>query len=209
MTKRTNPRAGLVLAGGRSTRFGQADKAFVELDGTPLIGHVLAKLSNSVDGLLVNCRTEQIPAIRNTIHRSEVTVGVVPDPIPDRGPAAGVSIGLKPCRAEYTAIVGCDNPLVDPEFVSYLFERARYREGAVPVVDGQLRPTMAVYETDRIQSVCESVVETGDSSLHTAVESLDTVRIPEHVVVQETERATVLDINTQNDLERAAELYDR
>lgn len=36
--------AALILAGGKATRFGGVDKAFVSLQGRPLIAHVLARL---------------------------------------------------------------------------------------------------------------------------------------------------------------------
>jgi molybdopterin-guanine dinucleotide biosynthesis protein A len=46
--------AGFILAGGRGRRFGGADKAFLDLAGTPLIGHVIARIAPQVDRIIIN-----------------------------------------------------------------------------------------------------------------------------------------------------------
>lgn len=201
-------RAGLVLAGGRSTRFGSADKGFAELDGMALIGHVLARVDRTVDGLLVSCRDEQLARLRDALRDAGTSAGAVPDPIPDRGPAAGIAAGLAPCRTTYAAVVACDTPLVDPAFLSVLFERARGRDGAIPRVDGRLRPTVAVYRTTAMRSACERTLAAGDGSLREAVETLDVAIVPEDTVVRETEPSSLLDVNTPADLDRVRDLYD-
>ncbi len=201
-------RAGLVLAGGGSTRFGSADKAFAELGGMALIGHVLSRVDRTVDGLLVSCRDDQLARLRDTLRDSGASAGVVPDPIPDRGPAAGVAAGLAPCRTTYAAVVACDTPLVDPAFLSFLFERARGRDGAIPRLDDRLRPTVAVYRTTAMRSACERTLAAGDGSLRDAVGALDVAIIPEDTVVRETEPSGLLDVNTPADLDRVRNRYD-
>ncbi|MDX1746000.1 MAG: NTP transferase domain-containing protein, partial [Halobacteriales archaeon] len=49
----TAPWAGVVLAGGGSTRFGEADKLLAELDGTPLVRRVVDRLAARTDRLVV------------------------------------------------------------------------------------------------------------------------------------------------------------
>ncbi|MBK8211537.1 MAG: molybdenum cofactor guanylyltransferase [Rhodospirillales bacterium] len=45
---------GLILAGGRGRRFGGTDKAFIDLAGKPLIGHVIARIAPQVDRIIIN-----------------------------------------------------------------------------------------------------------------------------------------------------------
>ena len=45
---------GLILAGGRSSRFGNRDKCFELLGGRPLIDHVLDRANRQVGDLLVS-----------------------------------------------------------------------------------------------------------------------------------------------------------
>lgn len=199
--------AGLVLAGGYSTRFGSEDKALAELGGTTLLEHVVDRLSRVVDGALISCREDQVAQFRRTLRDADANVGVAPDPIPDRGPAAGIAAGLRPCRAPYAAVVACDTPLVDPAFVSFLADRARGHDGAVPRVDGRLRSTLAVYRTASVRDACEAAVAEGDGSLRTAIGQLDPIVVQEDTVERRTDPASLLDVNTPEDLELAAELY--
>lgn len=202
-------RGGLVLAGGYSTRFGEADKAFAELGGRPLVQHALARLSHVTDGLLVSCRDEQLTRLRRTLLDTGISVGAVPDPVPDRGPAAGIAAGLAPCRTTYAAVAACDTPLVDPELLSVLFERAEGGDGAVPRIDGRLRPTLAVYRTAAIRDACERSIASGDGSLRKAVEWLDVVVVPEDRVGRETDLQRLHDVNTPGDLARVRKTYER
>lgn len=198
-----------MLAGGYSTRFGEADKAFAELDGRPLVRHVLERATQVTDGLLVSCRDEQLPRLRRALLGSGLSAGAVPDPVPDRGPAAGIASGLAPCRTTYAAVVACDTPLVDPDLLSALFDRGTAADGAVPRIDGRLRPTLAVYRTAAIRTACRRSIASGDGSLREAVERLDVVVLSEDAVAGETDLQHVRDVNTPDDLERIRETHDR
>jgi len=65
MTSNSEPRtdrfpvSAVVLAGGRATRMGGADKGWVELAGRPLIDHVLDRLRPQVDEILINANRSQ------------------------------------------------------------------------------------------------------------------------------------------------------
>jgi len=60
-------RTAIILAGGHSTRFGEADKAVANLAGTPMIRRVVDRLDPVVDEIVVNCRDEQVTAIRSVL----------------------------------------------------------------------------------------------------------------------------------------------
>lgn len=45
---------GVILAGGRGSRFGGVDKSFLELQGRPLIEHLIARIAPQVRELLIN-----------------------------------------------------------------------------------------------------------------------------------------------------------
>ena len=45
---------GIVLAGGMGRRMGGVDKGLVELDGRPMVAHVLDRLSPQVGALVIN-----------------------------------------------------------------------------------------------------------------------------------------------------------
>ena len=79
---------GLVLAGGQGRRMGMIDKGLVELDGKPLVAHVLARLAPQVGALIVN-------ANRNVERYAALGHPVVGDAIGGyAGPLAGLHAGL-------------------------------------------------------------------------------------------------------------------
>lgn len=202
------PRAGLVVAGGYSTRFGEREKALAELDGRPLLAHAVSGLAPAVDGVVVNCRRDQVPAFRPTLRSAPVGVAVAPDPVPDRGPAAGLATGLAAVATDYVALAAADAPFVDPAFVDRLFELAAGRDGAVPRVDGHLQPAHAVYCTRPARRAAREVLATGPASLRGVVDRLDAVVVPEEEVLSLTRRRTFTDVNTVADLRAARREVD-
>ena len=79
--------AGLILAGGRSSRMGE-DKAFVLLDGKSLIAHAVAALKPQVQTVLINSNAD--PA-RFAAFGCPVRADCVPGQL---GPLAGLLTGL-------------------------------------------------------------------------------------------------------------------
>ena len=187
-------RGGVIIAGGRSTRFGDRDKVLANLAGVSMIYRVADRLSTVVDELVVNCRTDQTAAIERAL--PGMAVEFAEDPDPDGGPLAGVHTGLSALDADYAAVVAADMPLVEPQFLSSLFERAAGRDAAVPRHNGWFQPTQAVYRTDAMIDACTAALARGDRALRAALSSLDLV------VIEETERpdsvssATFTNVNT-------------
>lgn len=82
--------AGLILAGGKGSRFGGADKAFVELAGKPFIAHVLARLQPQVLHVAISANGDPTRFL-------DYALPILPDDpaFQERGPLAGVLSGLR------------------------------------------------------------------------------------------------------------------
>lgn len=195
----TRPRAGLVLAGGYSTRFGEHDKALARLDDQPLLQHVVEGLAPAVDGVVVNCRQDQLPSFRSVIRAASVDVDVAfaPEPVPNRGPATG----LRSIWTPYVAVVAADMPFVDPEFFDNLFYLAIDSDGSVPYIDGHIQPMHTVYLATMARSAARDVVRCGDGSLHDVVGCLDMTVLSISEVLSRTSRRTFSGLNTTDDLQ--------
>jgi molybdopterin-guanine dinucleotide biosynthesis protein A len=197
------PRAGVVLAGGYSERFGDDEKALADLDGTPLLVRAVDGLAPAVAGVVVNGRPDQVPAFRAALTGAAADVAFVPDRTPDRGPAAGLATALAAVRAPAVAVVACDMPLVDGAFLATLFESMGDADGAVPYVDGQPQPTHAVFRTDPARRAARDAVENGNGSLRGVLDRLDVVDLPESRVLAETSRRSFTDVDTPEALAEA------
>jgi len=197
-------RAGVVLAGGYSTRFGERDKAVADLAGTPMIRRVVDRLEPIVDELVINCRAEQVSAVETALEGGP-TVSFAIDPIPDRGPMAGIMTGFREASGEYAAVVACDMPFFDPDLVDHLFGRAAGHDAAVPRLDEQwYQPTQAVYQVAPMVAACERALERDERTIIEPLFALDYVVVDEAELRERTTLLTFENVNTRDELAAAA-----
>ena len=189
-------RGALVLAGGRSTRFGERDKVLAALAGVPLVRRVADRLSG-LDELVVSCRADQTIAIERALSGTESRC--VADPDPDGGPLVGVRAGLRALDTDYAAVVAADMPFVDPEFVSVLFARVAGHDAAVPRHEGWLQPTQAVYRTDAMADACAAALSRGERELRAALDALDHVVVTESEIREHADPRTFTNLNTRRE----------
>jgi len=192
-------RAGLVLAGGRSTRFGDTDKSVAELAGTPMIRRVVDRIADVVDEVVINCRADQVDAIRDALAGSGFEPTFAVDRDPDEGPMAGIARGLEAVSSDYTFVVACDMPFVDPAFVAFLFERAAGRDAAVPRPDEWYQTTQAVYRTEAMARACRRALDRGAHRIVVPLEDLDDAVVGADEIEQVATADTFDNINTREE----------
>ena len=171
-------RAGAIVAGGRSTRFGDADKALAELAGVPMVRRVADRLTDATDRLVVNCRPDQRAAVEAALDGYADPVTYAKDPEPDQGPMAGIRTacrGVEATDAEYVFVAACDMPFLDPTLVDLCFERAAGHDAAVPRPDEWYAPTHAVYRASATAEACERALAEGERRVVAPLEYLDRV----------------------------------
>lgn len=198
-------RAGVIVAGGRSTRFGDRDKAVADLAGTPLVRRVADRLASVVDELVVNCRPDQRAAIDAALEKVDPAPRFAEDPAPDHGPMAGLMTGLRAVGGEYAAAVACDMPVVDPGFLDYLFERAAGHDAAVPRPDDWFQPMQAVYRSEPMAAACAAALERGEGRVIAPLEALDYVVVGPGEIEDHATPETFENLNTRAEFEAAAE----
>ncbi|WP_135364000.1 molybdenum cofactor guanylyltransferase [Halosimplex halophilum] len=153
MSDHEGPRVrGVVLAGGRSTRFGDADKALATYEGRPLVARAADAVAAATEGppLLSVATDEQADRLRDAL--GDRPVEPVRDDPSLSGPLAGLAAAAAATDAPWLFACACDMPLVSPGSIDAL--RARLAEAAasgdradavVPVVDGYDQPLHALY----------------------------------------------------------------
>ncbi|MFC6904316.1 molybdenum cofactor guanylyltransferase [Halalkalicoccus tibetensis] len=195
---------GIVLAGGRSTRFGSEDKATADLAGTPMIRRVGDRLADTTDRLVVNCRADQTAAIERAFEGYPNPIEIAEDPDPDEGPMAGIRTGLRAAESEYAFVAACDMPFVEPELVEHLLSRARSYDAAVPRIgDGWFQTTHAAYRADAMADACERALAAGERKVIAPLEHLDYVVVDEAEVREHAPLDTFENLNTREEFEEA------
>ena len=145
---------GLILAGGRGSRMGGADKGLQNHRGVPLAMHAMLRLSPQVGHVMIN-------ANRNLGAYDAFGVPVWPDALPDYpGPLAGFLAGLEHCETPYLVTVPCDTPDFPDDLVARLAaaleaEDAELAMAATPGPDGQpqLQPVFCLMRTALMESL--------------------------------------------------------
>ena len=134
--------AGIVLAGGRSSRMGSS-KAALAWHGSTLLRRVTGIVGRVVSGPVVVVRAvgQQLPSLA-------AGVEVVDDELEGRGPLQGLAAGLAALegRAEAAYVSSTDVPLVHPAFVHAVVAALDDEvDVALPVVHGYPQPLSAAY----------------------------------------------------------------
>ncbi|MFC6721916.1 molybdenum cofactor guanylyltransferase [Halobacteriaceae archaeon SHR40] len=198
--------SGVIIAGGRSTRFGETDKALADLAGTPMIRRVADRIDDIVGELIVNCRPEQTDPIREAMAGYSLPVSYAEDEVPDRGPVAGIRNGLDAASGEFAFVVACDMPFVDPALVAYLFDSVAGHEAAVPRLDSEwFQTTQAVYHADAMAAACDDAFERENPRILDPLETLDYTVIEEAELEAVTDLDSFENVNTRAELEAAAD----
>jgi molybdenum cofactor guanylyltransferase len=108
--------AGVVLAGGRSSRMGGPDKCLATLAGKPLLSHVIARLEPQVAALAINANAEAAGL-------ASFGLPIIADRVGDHaGPLAGLHAALTwaaECGAgiRHVVTVACDTPFLPNDLV--------------------------------------------------------------------------------------------
>jgi molybdenum cofactor guanylyltransferase len=136
--------AGIVLAGGRSSRMG-TPKAALEWHGSTLLRRTAGILARVADGPVVVVRApgQALPALPPAVE-------VVDDPREGLGPVQGLAAGLAAVagRAEIAFVCSTDLPFLHPAFARRVLRAAA--DGAdvgLPVARGYPQPLAAAYRT--------------------------------------------------------------
>ena len=199
-------RSGVIVAGGRSVRMGGTEKTVVDVAGTPLIRRVADRLCAATGQLVVNCREDQRGPIAAALEGLDPRFAV--DEVPDRGPVAGIKTGLEAAETEYSAIVAADMPFLDPEVLSYLFERAAGHEAAVPRPGEWFEPLHAVYRTAPSVAACERALEAEDPRIVEPLSTLDRVVVDREDLLAHGSLDSFESVDTPDDVEWAASRLD-
>jgi molybdopterin-guanine dinucleotide biosynthesis protein A len=135
------PVTAAILAGGRATRFGGADKSSLVVDGVRIIDRQLAALSDvAADILIVSGRgdVEQ--------RQADYGIPVVGDLVAGAGPIGGIYTALVSARHAWVLAVACDMPFVSTALFKALVAAIDTGVDAVlPRSARGLEPLCAVY----------------------------------------------------------------
>lgn len=144
-------------------------------DGVDPVERTVERVTPAVDDVVISCQCEQRERIDAALAVGGYRLAV--DPVPDGGQVAGIRSGCRVARGAATFVTACADA-VGPEGVERLFD-AREADGAVPRMDGSLRPLSAVYDTDAAVAAADVTLGTGSSSVADMLDRLSVRVVPD------------------------------
>ncbi len=160
---------GVILAGGRSSRFGE-NKALATLHGIRLIDRVvdvMAPLFSSL--LLVTNQPEEF---------ARLNLPMVQDREPYLGPLGGLASALPVVSTGRVFVVACDMPILTTQLIREIMAADRFDDAVIPTHDGICEYLMAIYSTSILPQL-EKQLREGRLAMAELVASLRLVqRLP-------------------------------
>ena len=153
---------GIILAGGKSTRFGK-DKALVQVNGKSL-------LENAIDICFECCSTILISS--NQKEHQVAGYKIVPDEFPACGPIGGIYSGLKQAKTDWSFVLSVDSPAVEKEFIRYLISMISNSEAVVPESFKGKEPLIALYEKGCLPEI-KKRIQNKNYKMHDLLSSLN------------------------------------
>jgi molybdopterin-guanine dinucleotide biosynthesis protein A len=176
----------VILAGGAATRFGGVDKPGLDLDGRPLLAHVLDAVAAAQRRVVVG---PPRAAPRGVLLCRESP--------PGGGPVAALAAGIVHTSASSVVVLAADQPWIGPAVVCLLAGLEAGKVEAAILVDrkGRLNPLAAAWRRSTLLAALARESPSG-RAMRQLLDGVPLVLITD-------EDGWSLDCDTQADLDRA------
>lgn len=179
---------GIVLAGGKSSRFG-SDKAISMFQGKTMLKHSVDLMKQFSDRVLISGDKEEY---------NIYGYPCVPDIYKGIGPMGGICSCLKESDAPLNIIVTCDMPLVTSDMIARLVESHEFGKATVfEDYDGYIYPFPVIFEKGHL-SALEQQINAGNCDLKSALKACGTTKI----LLKKEEVGCMANVNSKDELVR-------
>ena len=193
------PVAAAILAGGRATRLGGANKATLLVGGARIIERQIPVLRQVADPLFVVSSDRAAYA--------DLGLRTVPDIIAGAGALGGIYTAIVSSPRERTLVVACDLPFL-PEALLRRLVKGHDADVVIPRSERGYEPLCAVYAR-RCAEPIRSRIERGDLRAQSLPEGVLVEEIgPEALATYDPDGLLFVNVNTPHDYERAQGLSE-
>ncbi|RDW20169.1 molybdenum cofactor guanylyltransferase [Oceanobacillus arenosus] len=183
---------GIVLAGGKSRRFG-SPKAFASKDNKAFYTYSINALKPYISRLVIVTN----PELETNFTSENITSDIIQDvnEYTGQGPLAGIYSAMDRYVGEWYIVLPIDVPFIESSVIERLIEQISPEVDAiVPVVAGKLQPLISIYQFN-VKQIIQEQLDSGSRSVKSV---LDNCRV-KYVAIDEAE--PFVNINSQLDYE--------
>lgn len=187
---------GVILVGGKSRRMGQ-DKAFLPVEGMPVIERIIQTLQGCFKQLLlVGDRPERF---------AQYHLPVVPDSCPGSS-LGGLYTGLHTANTDRIFVISCDVPFPNPDLIQHICADIETYDAVIPATQGGLEPLFALYHKACLPAM-QAALEAGNFRITALLQQLQIKTIaPEQLGQIDATGRSLLNINTPDEYAACKEL---
>jgi len=187
--------AGVILAGGKSSRFG-SNKALALHQGAALIQTITRRLAGLFPETLLITNTPENYAFLGW--------PMAADHYHNCGPLAGIHAALRTISQPRAFVCGCDMPLVNQDLIRFLCQLPGDHEVVLPWLPEGPEPLYAVYSKKALP-IIEKNLALNQCKIGTLYEKLRIRKVTAEEILQILpDLTTFQNINHQHDLARLA-----
>lgn len=187
---------GVILVGGKSRRMGQ-DKAFLMIEGLPVVERIIQTLQGCFKQLLlVGDRPERF---------TQYPLPVVPDSYPGSS-LGGLYTGLQHAETDRIFVTSCDIPFPNPDLIQHICTDTETYDAVIPATQGGLEPLFALYHKTCLPAM-QAALEAGNFRITALLQQLQIKTVtPEQLGQIDAIGRSLLNINTPEEYAACKEL---
>jgi len=190
----------IILAGGRASRMGSCDKAFLKIGRNAIIKRQLKILKEIFKEIFIVTNSPNK-------YRNVKEVSVITDTIPHQGPLGGIYSGLMASDSFYNFVVACDMPFINGELIKYMIKNKDGYDVIIPKIDKKRHPLFGIYSKDCIH-IIEKMLKDGRLKISNMFPKVKTHFILKKVAGRFDKKIlSLININTKEDLAEANFIY--
>ena len=191
MKKEYDSFSAAVLAGGKGLRLNDTNKAFININGTPVIRRTLNTLKQLFNEIIIVTNS---PGDFKAYGKECV---IVQDIIKDKGPLSGIHSALTHASGERVFVTACDMPFISADFVKRLMAVASSGDYDCVIPSGKkgIEPLHGVYSR-RILKLVSSLLRGSEYSVRRLIENC----MHKYIEADEREIKSFYNINEKGDV---------
>ena len=157
-----------ILAGGRATRLGGRDKAWLQRDGVPQVVRIARRFDAECGAVLVS-------ANRDLSRYAEHGLRAVADEVADIGPLGGIDMLCAHCETPWLLTMPVD--IVDANDCLLRTLANAGDDGAVADDGDGLQPLVALYRVEALRETVAAAIAAGDFSVQAMQQRMALARV--------------------------------
>lgn len=191
---------GVVLAGGRSSRYGE-NKALVRFEDVPLIERVLNAMGSVFHHVIMITNTPE--------EYAHFRIPMVRDIIKGLGPLGGIYTGLHAIPDDKGFFVGCDMPFLNPDLIRYMVAVRDEFDVVVPKISWKIEALHGLY-AKRCLTRIKGLIDSGIYQIFRFFSEVSVRFVDEEEVRRfDPDLMSFFNINTPDELKRMTQPFPR